>query len=101
MTPITSSVEYQEKVVDASFEKPTVVVFTSPTCGPCKQLKPKLEALGVEILVVDAGTHREIAVEQFVRAAPTTRIYKDGAVVFTAQGDKPEVIEQIKAHCLS
>ena len=64
-------------------------------------MKPKIEATGRKVFEIDAGVSRDLAVGLGIRSAPTVRIYKDGEIIFQAIGDKPEVIEQIKQHCLS
>jgi thioredoxin reductase (NADPH) len=63
--------------------KPLLVVYTSPTCGPCHVLKPQLKrvledlggrAQGVEI---DIEADQEIAVQAGVSGTPTVQLFFD------------------------
>jgi thioredoxin reductase (NADPH) len=62
-------------------ERPLLVVYTSPSCGPCHVLKPQLKrvleelggrALGVEI---DIDADQEIAVQAGVSGTPTVQLF--------------------------
>jgi thioredoxin reductase (NADPH) len=61
--------------------KPLVVVYTSPTCGPCHVLKPQLkrvldelggQAQGIEI---DIEAEQEIAQQAGVSGTPTVQVF--------------------------
>lgn len=98
MIKITTLPQFLTNVVERSKESPTAVLFTSPTCAPCKELKPKLEATGRKVFVIDAGETRDLCVTLGVRAAPTLRIYKDGEILLAFVGDKPEALDAILEH---
>jgi thioredoxin reductase (NADPH) len=62
-------------------DKPLLVVYTSPSCGPCHVLKPQLKrvlqelggaALGIEI---DIEADQEIAVQAGVNGTPTVQLF--------------------------
>ena len=62
-------------------DKPLLVVYTSPTCGPCHVLKPQLKrvleelggrAQGVEI---DIDAEQEIAQQAGVTGTPTVQLF--------------------------
>ena len=62
-------------------DKPLLVVYTSPTCGPCHVLKPQLKrvleelggrALGIEI---DIEAETEIAQQAGVTGTPTVQLF--------------------------
>jgi thioredoxin reductase (NADPH) len=62
-------------------DKPLLVVYTSPSCGPCHVLKPQLKrvlselggaALGIEI---DIEAEQEIAVQAGVNGTPTVQLF--------------------------
>ena len=59
-----------------------VVVFTSPTCGPCKRLKPELiaqaELRGFELEIVELSDDtRPRFAEHGIRAVPVTMLVTD------------------------
>jgi thioredoxin 1 len=58
--------------------------FTATWCGPCKILKPKIEALSSElpITILDVDANKSTAVEYSVRNIPTIiMIDESGAVL--------------------
>lgn len=98
MIKITTVPQWLTNVIEQSKKAPVAVIFTSPTCVPCKELKPKIEATGRKVFEIDAGESRDLAVGLGVRAAPTVRIYKDGEILLQFVGDKPEVLDAIVEH---
>ncbi len=98
MIQITTVPQWMTNVIEHSKKAPVAVIFTSPTCGPCKELKPKIEAIGRKVFEIDAGVSRDLAVGLGIRSAPTVRIYKDGEIIFQAIGDKPEILDAIVEH---
>ena len=73
-------------------DKPLLVVYTSPGCGPCHVLKPQLrrviqeldgQVMGVEI---DIEVEQEIAQQAGVRGTPTTQLFWRKALVQQWQG---------------
>jgi thioredoxin reductase (NADPH) len=75
-------------------DKPLLVVYTSPTCGPCHVLKPQLKrvlnelegrAQGVEI---DIEADREIAEQAGVTGTPTVQLFLDKELRQQWQGVK-------------
>ena len=74
--------------------KPLLVVYTSPTCGPCHVLKPQLKrvleelngrAQGVEI---DIEAEQEIAVQAGVTGTPTVQLFFNKELKETFRGVK-------------
>lgn len=80
-----------------------LVIYTSPTCGPCKQLKPTLvevaQANDIELEVVEASkdTEQEF-IAKGIRAVPTVISYKDGYEIgrFTGGKTRTEVIKYLE-----
>lgn len=68
-----------------------VVVFTSPTCGPCKRLKPELiaqaELRGFELEIVELSVDTRPRFDEYgIRAVPVTMLVEDGAEVERVPG---------------
>jgi len=80
-----TSEEFSDKVLKN--EKPVLVDFWAPWCGPCKMAEPVLEELSEEykdkvlIMKVNVDENQELASKWDVLSIPTTILYKDGVEV--------------------
>lgn len=66
-----------------------LVHFTSPTCAPCRAMRPAIQALeaeGAPIFEVDVSRDLEIALAWKVMATPTTVAVKDGRIASVLLG---------------
>ena len=71
-----------------------IVIYTSPSCGPCHVLKPQLRRVIEELngsaqaVVIDIEADQEIAEQAGVNGTPTIQLFHQKAMVKQWRGVK-------------
>ncbi len=75
-------------------KKPILVIFSSPSCGPCHVLKPQLKRVinefngAVQGIEIDIDIDQEIAKQAGINGTPTIQLFKDKLLKKQWQGVK-------------
>ncbi len=87
---------FQEKVIEVSKEKPVVVDFWSPHCGPCLILGPIMDKLADEYSTsfvfakLNVDENIVLAQQYEITGVPTVKVFKNGQPVDEFVGALPE-----------
>lgn len=82
--PDIGTADFMTEVIEASREKPVLVDFWAPWCGPCKQLTPVLEKTvaeargAVKLVKMNIDDHPEIPGQMGIQSIPAVVAFVDG-----------------------
>lgn len=104
MTIAITSANFESEVLKS--EKPVLVDFWAPWCGPCKAIAPVIEEVAEEIgpqlkvAKINIDDNPDIATRYSIMSIPTLMIVKNGAIAESRTGalGKNDLVEFVKKH---
>ena len=84
---------FEEEVMNS--DKPVLLDFWAPWCGPCRMVVPLVEALAeeredIKVGKVNVDEESELASRFRIMTIPTLMVFKNGQVVSQSVGAKPK-----------
>nr|WP_239986710.1 thioredoxin [Fastidiosibacter lacustris] len=96
--------QFDAEVINS--ERPVLVDFWAPWCGPCKMIAPVLDQIAehygdkLKVVKINVDDNQEVPAKFGVRGIPTLMVFKDGENVETKVGavQKSQLIQILDKH---
>lgn len=91
---VATDANFEQEVLKS--DKPVLIDFWAPWCGPCKAIGPIVEEIAgeysdrVKVMKLNVDENQKSAVAFGVRSIPTLILFKDGKVLDTLVGMTPK-----------
>jgi thioredoxin 1 len=97
VTPVTVDEEsFESEVLNA--EKPVLVDFWAPWCGPCRLVSPVVESIGekhaerMRVAKVNTDENQQLAMRYSIFSIPTLIVFQNGREAARLVGYMPEEV---------
>ena len=94
MTKVVTDETFGTDVLKA--DKPVLVDFWAPWCGPCRQVAPILEEIAnehagkIDVVKLNTDENPKTTADYGVVSIPTLNVYSNGELVKTIVGARPK-----------